>query len=453
MNKLERSSGFREDLCNLCGECLHLCPVLQLPIDIAKEEIKSLIEAKESKYALSKCNTCFSCNLYCPQNANPYNLLLERWNDLYKKRAAPPLYRFVCPTEQNNIWQLLNIFLSNQERKWIYKWVSYVPEPNDTVLLIGNYTHLFPFIFGGSKLLDYFKPIDRIDQWEGGAYLYQGGYLDVVQKIAQRTKKDFDDWGIKRIVACLDAVEYIFKEVHPKEMGVEHSQEFINFNHWLLDKINSGEIQLNYNLNMSVTVHDNCYSKSLSDKYWEVPREILEKCGCKIVEMKHNRKDSLCCGFGAGASWVKNISIIFDIMSEGFKKFNEAEETGAKALISYCGGCIYLLWATKELKRSKIDIFHVIEVVRLAMGERLNYPQDHKKRAWDIIAIMTYSLILSIVRKNFYITNITYDENLSTFKPRKLRLLKLIRYTFNLSIVRYVFSKCFLVLMRILKTR
>jgi len=453
MSKFKRVSSFRRELCNFCGECLHLCPVLRLPIEIAKEEIKKLINGEESKYALTKCNTCFSCNLYCPQNANPYNLILERWNELYKKRAAPPLYRFVCPTEQNNIWQLLNIFLSNQERRWIFNWISYKPKPNDIVLLIGNYTHLFPFILGGSKLLNYFKPIDRIDQWEGGAYLYQGGYLDVVQRIAQRTKEDFDNWGVKKVVACLDAVEYIFREVHPKEMGVNHTQEFANFNHWILDNINSGVIQLISPIEMTITVHDNCYSKTLNGGYWEIPREILRKCGCQIIEMKHNRKDALCCGFGAGASWVKNFSIIFDIISEGFKKFKEAEETGAKALISYCGGCIYLLWAAKELRRSPIDIFHVIEIVRMAMGEKLNYPQDHIKRAWDIIAIMTYSLFLSIVRKNFFISKITYDKDLSTFKPKKFRLLKLIRYTFNLSMIRYFFSKCFVILMNILKTR
>jgi len=453
VSKIKRISGFREDLCNLCGECLHLCPVLKLPIEEAKEEIKNLIEGKESKYALTKCNTCFSCNLYCPQNANPYNLILERWNDLYKKRAAPSLYRFVCPTEQNNIWQLLNIFLSNQERRWIYKWFNYIPKPNDTPLLIGNYTHLFPFIIGGSKLLDYFKPIDRIDQWEGGAYLYQGGYLDVVQRIAQRTKNDFDNWGVKKIVACLDAVEYIFKDVHPKEMGVVHTQEFVNFNQWLLDNINSGEIQLKNPLNLKVTVHDNCYSKTLGGTYWEVPRAILNKCGCHINEMKHNRKDSLCCGFGAGSSWVKNISIPFDIISEGFKKFKEAEDTGAKALISYCGGCIYLLWAIKELKRSKIDIFHVIEIVRIAMGEKLNYPQDHIKRAWDIIAIISYSLLLSVLKKNFFIKELTYDKNFSTFLPKRYTLLKIMRTLFNISFVRKGYALLFRLLMPILRTR
>jgi len=67
--------------------------------------------------------------------------------------------------------------------------MNYTPKSEDTLLLIGNYTHLLPFIIGGSRLLDYFKPIDRIDQWEGGAYLYQGGYLDVVQKIAKELKE------------------------------------------------------------------------------------------------------------------------------------------------------------------------------------------------------------------------------------------------------------------------
>ena len=453
LSKTKRTSGFREDLCTLCGECLHLCPVLKLPIEEAKIEIKNLIERKESKYVLYKCTTCFSCNLICPQSANPYQLILERWNDLYKKRGAPSIARFLCPTMENNLWQLLNIFLSNQERSWIHKWMHYTPKSEDIPLLIGNYIHLFPFIIGESKLLEYFPAVDRIDQWEGGAYFYQGGYLDVVQRIAKRCKNDFDSWGVKNVMACLDAVQFIFKDVHPREMGVEHSQNFLNFNQWLLESINSGKLKLVKPLNITTTVHDNCYSKTEGEKYWDVPREILKKCGCQIIEMKHNRMNSLCCGFGHAASWRKSISIMFDIITEGIKKFKEAEETGAEALISYCGGCIYLLWATKVLLRSKIEIFHLIEIVRMAMGEKLNYPEDHVNRAWDIIAIMTYSMFLSITKKNFHIQKITYDKDLSTFKPKKYRLLKILRRLFDISIIRQIFSKLFLLILPIMKTR
>jgi len=453
MTNDKRISAFNEELCDLCGQCFHLCPVLQLPLEESKKEIERLIKGKDSKYVLSKCNTCFSCNLYCPQNANPYQLILERWNDLYKKRGAPPLYKFVCPTEVPNIWQLLNIFLSNRERKWIFDWMNYTPKPEDTILLIGNYTHLFPFILGGSKLLEFFKPIDLIDQWEGGAYLYQGGYLDVVQKIAEKCKNDFDKWDVKNIAHTLDAVQYIFSEVHPKEMGVNHNRNFINFNDWMLNSLKSGELLITNKLDLNVTIHDNCYSKTLGGIYWDPPRKILEICGCKIKEMKYIKKDSLCCGFGAGASWVRNISIPFDIISEGSKRFKEAEETGAKALISYCGGCLYLLWATRELIGSKIDLYHIIEIVRMAIGEQLQYPENHIKRAWDIIAIITYQLIISLLQNNFFIKRISYDENRSTFKPKHHFLLKLIRTLFRSEIIKKIFRKLFLLQMTIIKTR
>jgi Fe-S oxidoreductase len=448
-----RVSGFREEVCNLCGECLHQCPVLKLSLDEAKKEFKKLIKGSDSKYVLSKCNTCFSCNLYCPQNANPYQLILERWNDLYKKRGAPPLYKFVCPTETPNIWQLLNIFLSRQEQVWISNWMNFTPTPEDTLLIIGNYTHLFPFIIGGSKLLDYFKPIDLIDHWEGGAYLYQGGYLDIVQKIAQICKMDFEKWRVTNVAHTLDAVQYIFSEVHQKEMNVNHNQNFINFTQWLLNHLESGNIKVSNKLDFSVTVHDNCYSKASNGKYWDPPRKILELCGCTIKEMEHIKKDSLCCGFGAGASWIKNLSIPFDIISEGHKKFIEAEATGADALISYCGGCIYLLWATRELIGSKIDIFHIIEIVRMAMGEQLEYPYLHVKRAWDIIAIIIYQLIISLFHRNFFIRRISYDKTKSTFIPKKVFLLRTIRFLLRIKIIRKFFRKLFLLQMNILKTR
>jgi len=449
----KRKIAFREDLCDLCGICLNKCPVLQLPIEEAKEEIRNLIEGYESEHTLEKCNTCLSCNLYCPKEANPYQLILERWNDLYKKRGVPPLYRFVCPTETPNIWQLLNLFLSEREKTWIFNWVSHIPKENEKILLIGNYTHLFPFIIGGSKLLEHFTPISRIDQWEGGAYLYQGGYLDTVQRIAERCKQDFNGWNVENVTHILDAVEYIFSEVHPKEMNVKHAQNFSCLNAWILKNIKNGVLKIPNKLGLSVTVHDNCFSKASGGAYWDDPREILNLCGCEIIEMEHIKEDSLCCGFGAGASWVFNFSIPFDIISEGTKKFKEALETGSKALVTYCTGCYYLLWATKEIMNYDLEVFHIIEIVRMAMGEKLHYPQFHKKRAWDIIAIISYQLIISLFKKNFYIKEITYNEKKNTFIPQSHLLLRIIRKLLDFSIGKRIYSRIFKLTLPLLKTR
>ena len=111
------------------------------------------------------------------------------------------------------------------------------------------------------------------------------------------------------------------------------------------------------------------------------------------------------------------------------------------------------MWATKELLRSKIDLYHIIEIVRMAMGEELDYPKDHIKRAWDIVAIITYSLLLSSFKKNFYIRSITYDKDFSTYKPKKYLLLRLIRYLFDFKLIRIVYAKIFRLMMPIMKTR
>ena len=449
-----RITAFKEAQCTRCGVCLNKCPVLALPIDEAKAEFERLIDRRTPSAVLSRCNSCMSCNLYCPEKAHPYNLILERWNELYAKRGAPPLYRFVCPTETPNIWQLMNLFLSDSERKWITEWMSAVPGPDDRVLLIGNYTHLFPFIIGGSALLDHFKPIDRIDQWEGGAYLYQGGYLDLVREIALSTRRDFDEWGAKEVVFLTDAVHHLCSSVHPREMGVSHERTFVTLNEWLAGKLQAGAITLPAApLGMRVTVHDNCYSKVHGGLYWDTPRELLQRCGCTVVEMRHIKKDSLCCGFGAGASWVRNMSMPFDIISEGAKKIREAEDTGAEALVSYCSGCIYLLWAARELTGSKIKIYHLLEVVRMAMGETINYPEDHVRRAWDVIAIITYQLGISLFQKNFFIKELSYDNSKSTFSPGNRRILKSIRWILGPLVMRAVYGRVFRTMMPLIRTR
>ena len=147
------------------------------------------------------------------------------------------------------------------------------------------------------------------------------------------------------------------------------------------------------------------------------------------------------------------MALPFDIISEGMKKFREAEETGASALVTYCTGCLYLLWATRELLQSKIDVFHHIELVRMAMGEKINYPQDHIKRAWDIIAIITYQLIISLMQRNFFIKKLSFDDKLSTFHPKKHRLLKLIRLLFRNPLIRKIYAKLFQSMAPVFNTR
>jgi hypothetical protein len=351
---------------------------------------------------------------------------------------------------ENSIFQMLEKLMPEEERGLIDGWMP--EKPTDTILLIGNFTHIYPFILGGSKLLNYFTPVDLLDHWEAGATLYQGGYLDVVKDIGEKCKQDFDTWNVKTVVPFLDAVEHMLTTAQPREMGVTFNQEILNFNQWLLTKIDEGEIKLTKNLDMKITLHDNCFAKAGGDVYWNRARELIKRTGCEILEMEHIRKDSLCCGFGAGASWTRNLSIPFDILHTGRAKFREAEATGAEAMVTYCSGCLYLLWAARELYQSRLKIFHHVELVRMAMGEEIDTNQEkHVKRAWDVIAIITYHIGLGFFSKPFKIEEISFKEE--KWKDRRFLLLRILRKVLNTRVGRAVFRKVFLFLLPRLKKK
>lgn len=436
---------FQTDKCTQCGECFHQCPVLQLPKDEAINEIKALINQENGKYVLTQCHTCFSCNLICPQECHPYQLILMNWNRIYHTRGAPPIYRFVCPTMDKNIWQMLYVLMPKEEKNIVSKWMD---QPlTESILLIGNYTHLFSFVLSGSKLLTYFTPVSLVDHWETGAYLYQGGYLDVVKRIGANCKKVFDDAHVKTIVPFMDAVQYIIQDVQAAEMGNQFTQKVLNFNEWLLQKIDAQEILLPHKLPFTVTVHDNCYSKTHGEKYWTNARRLIGMTGCKVVEMEHHGKLSTCCGFGAGASWTKNIAIPFQILAGSKKKFEEAQKTGADALVTYCGGCLYLLWAAKVMFQYDIKVFHQIELVRAAMGEPIDMDQkQHVERAWDIIAIITYHLMLGLGRRPFQIEKISFSN--TRWKEGGFLGLRLLRSMLKRPWIQKLYRKFFLFLLK-----
>ena len=422
--------------CTRCGACFELCPELSLPNSTARQEISALISGAPTKHVLQNCTTCFSCNLYCPNDCHPYQLILENWNSLYRHRGAPPIYRFVCPSIPGNIWDMLYHLMPRKDRELVVSWMNRTPR--DTVLLIGNYTHLFPDILGDSPIIRKIVPVDLLDHWEGGAYLYQGGYLDVVKKIGEKCSAEFETWAVKKVITFLDAVHHVLTEVHPNEMKISFTPQIVNFNGWLLDQFQSQELRIQAPVNLTITIHDNCYSKTNGDLYWNTARQLLQLAGCTIIEMQHHKKNSTCCGFGEGASWQKNYRLPFEILGTTKKKFQEAEATRADALVTYCSGCLYLLWAAKELFEFPIKLFHSIEIIRMAVGEDLSENERaHKERAWDIIAIISMHLFSSIFHKNFKIDEISATSPIRT--NNAYFGLRCFRWLLNFNWVKKVF--------------
>jgi heterodisulfide reductase subunit B len=83
--------------------------------------------------------------------------------------------------------------------------------------------------------------------------------------------------------------------------------------------------------------------------------------GAEVVEMKHNRKKSLCCG---GTVSFRNRELAEKVAD---KRVSEAEKAGADAMAFICTGCVFAL--SKSAAEKNIEAYYITELAQMAIGE------------------------------------------------------------------------------------
>jgi dimethylglycine catabolism B len=112
----------------------------------------------------------------------------------------------------------------------------------------------------------------------------------------------------------------------------------------------------------SVTYHDPCYL----GRYWgeiDAPRRLLGRLGVARVEMRHHGMASRCCGGGGGAP----IADIPGRRRVPDLRIDEANDTGAGAVIAACPYCTQMLEGVTGQRPPVVDI---AELLLEALEER-----------------------------------------------------------------------------------
>lgn len=386
---------FKEDLCDRCGICFQRCPVLELPENKAKQEIKKLINGDvDNSLVLQTCVTCNICDFACPQHANPYGLVLERHNETRKKQGLPFMAKFIFPNEPENMWTNTRLLMGEDERSLLHFWEENLKNPREEVLLTGFYNNLLPYV-AQTSLLEELKPsIAGSDSMFGmGEDAYRIGFLEEAQRLGMLAKQKFSGMGIKKLYCFMVVEASMFTDVLPKKFGIDFDFKVELLDDWILDRLKDGKIKVVNKLNREVTVHDNCCGRYMNGKLPDTTREIMERIGCKVTEMRHSGENALCCGWAGtvptlfGATSGNPLHTLLNLMQSLYLRLQEAEATGAKVLVVPCPGCCAFLSLIKVLTNSKMEIYLPLELVQMAAGETPVH--KHDERAWDILAVTT----------------------------------------------------------------
>lgn len=176
------------------------------------------------------------------------------------------------------------------------------------------------------------------------------GYEKTLKKLAEKNFKKLKERGVWKIITNCPSCYHTFKSIYPKyvenwNIEVEHISET------LLKKIKKKKIRMKEE--ELVTFHDSCHLGRY-EKMFEVPRELIQLLGGNIIEMRHNKKNSLCCGAGAGVrSNFENLAV--DLAK---KRLEEVPKKATK-IISPCGLCYSNLRVGKigEKKSEELSSF------------------------------------------------------------------------------------------------
>lgn len=389
---------FNKESCNLCGVCFNKCPTMGLPIGEAKEEIKALIDGEKTKRVLTECQTCFSCNTFCPRDSNPYGLILSRWHEAYKKNGLPEYIRIILPLEKPNFNTIAQKRLPEDEQRSVQRWeeLSRSDMSQKEIFFASCNTRLVPYITY-TKFLEGMPIVGSQDMCCGEVY-YRMGLFDKVEQNTRKLEKKYR--GLKKMTMMCPACYNMFKNVLPQQFDAKFDFEVEHLLEYLSKRIENGEIKIKNKTNRVVTVQDSCHAKVLGPDFMELPRKILGLTGAEIVEMAHCKESALCCGIGASAATYS----LPNLLRATLRRWKEARRTGADYLVVYCNTCLMLMSIAKKIVPSRMQIYHVLEILQMSAGEEPLH--RHAGRAGQISrGIVREGFPTFFSRKRFWVDN------------------------------------------------
>lgn len=223
-----------------------------------------------------------------------------------------------------------------------------------------------------------------------GGLAYEIGYEDEARKQAELNVARFKESGATELVTgCAHCYQY-FKVLYDK-LGLKSELKVWHITEYLAQLIEKGKLKPTKPVDLTVTYHDPCHLGRLSEPWihwkgvqrerhmrvydpprtlrrgtygvYEPPREVLKSIpGLRLVEMDRIKEYAWCCGAGGG---VKESNPEFAEWTAA-KRLEEAECTGAEALVTACPHCVQNFRAVEGSGRA-LKIYDIVELLDQAI--------------------------------------------------------------------------------------
>jgi len=388
------------EACTRCGECIDACPTyaeaqseeIHPQQKIARTKsfwkadhlgflarlfgIRPPTEEDQAAYGqgVYQCTLCARCHVVCPVQIDTRPL----WISMREQLVAWGLYPEVFDTLRERVTSQYNISGDDNANRLVWtENMEHIPDALerkqgvDTVYFVGCVGSLYPRVYRVPQ--SFVQILERAgenfttlggDEWCCGFPLEIAGMGKSAHELARHNVEAVRETGARRLVTTCPSCYHTWADEYPRLLGEPLGVEVLHATELLTEMIAEGRIKL-HGFPQPVTYHDPCDLGRTSGIYDE-PRRIIQAIpGIQFAEMSENREMALCCG-GGGDAEMADAQLTAAV---GKRRIQQAQETGAKVVISACQQCNRTLAEAARKNRIRVRAMDITEVVWRAMEE------------------------------------------------------------------------------------
>jgi len=314
---LEVDNGERLRACLQCGTCSGVCPfgyLMGFPPGrmiayLRAERFEKVIESD----SVWMCVSCYACTTVCPKE-------IPLTPGLMTRAKEELLLAGNVPTELQDAFMNSQRYgnpLGESPRKraeWIKSLDFDVPIFREAKRAVDVLWFVSDYPSYHSRVQQTTRAMAKILRALGVDFAILGpeensdgdsqrlaGERGLFEMLAEKNGQALSRYDFNQIVTSDPHAFNAIKNEYPK-LGIEYPVQ--HFTEFVADRIEELIPHLKNIGEQRVTFHDPCYLGRANNVY-DAPRTILAAIpGVELVEMSHNRSNSLCCGGGGGGMWL-----------------------------------------------------------------------------------------------------------------------------------------------------
>ncbi len=310
-------SGERLRLCLECGNCSGICPFGYL-MTYPPSRMIAMLRADRFNKVLETdtvwmCVSCYACTTACPSKVplTP-GLMASVKEELLLAGNVPAELQTALANSQR-----YGNPLGESARKradWAngispeVKILGKVRQPVDILWFVGDYASYHPRVQQTARALaKVFNALDvdfgilGPEEISDGDSQRLAGERGLFEMLADKNGKTFSKYQFNEIITTDPHAYNALKNEYPR-LGISYPVR--HYTEFLAERLDQLKPLLKREVKTRVTYHDPCYL-GRANGVFDQPRTLLGAIpGVELVEMPHNRTNSLCCGGGGGGMWL-----------------------------------------------------------------------------------------------------------------------------------------------------